>query len=134
MVFGWRTPTYEDAKVKQLFDGFPEFAEVNQAGVAAILDSFPLLTMLSDFILRLSRTAKELHNREKTLYLSHWLKVEEEVRDVTVKPCFCEELAAQRETEGLSDDQAAYIRGTLLEAGSDTTPGALYTFVQAMLL
>lgn len=134
MVFGWRTPTYEDAKMKQLFDGFGEFAEVNQAGVAAILDSFPLLRALPDFILRLRKTAKQLHKREKALYLSHWLRVKEEIQDKTIKPCFCEELAAQQESEGFSDDQAAYIAGTLLEAGSDTTSSTLYAFVQAMLL
>lgn len=29
MVFGWRTPTYEDAKMQQLFDGFSKFADIN---------------------------------------------------------------------------------------------------------
>jgi cytochrome P450 len=33
-----------------------------------------------------------------------------------------------------SDDQAAYISGTLLEAGSDTTSSTLYGFFQAMVL
>ena len=134
MVFGWRTPTYEDAKMKQLFDGFSEFAAINQAGVAAILDSFPLVRMLPDFILGLRKTAREMHTREKALYVSHWLRVKEEIKDGTIKPCFCEELAAVQETEGFSDDQAAYIAGTLLEAGSDTTSSTLYGFVQAMLL
>ena len=134
MVFGWRTPTYEDAKMKQLFDGFGEFAEVNQTGVAAILDSFPLLRKLPGFILGLKNTAKELHKKEKALYLSHWLKVKEQIKDNTIKPCFCEELAEQQEKEGFSDDQAAYIAGTLLEAGSDTTSSTLYAFVQAMLI
>lgn len=134
MVFGWRTPTYEDAKMQQLFDGFAEFAEVNQTGVAAILDSFPLLRSLPDFLLPLRKTAKELHRREKELYLGHWLRVKEEVKEGTIRPCFCEEMADVQEAEGISDDQAAYIAGTLLEAGSDTTSSTLYAFVQAMLL
>ena len=133
MVFGWRTPTYEDAKMQQLFDGFAEFAEVNQTGVAAILDSFPLLRSLPDFLLPLRKTAKELHRREKELYLGHWLRVKEEVKEGTIRPCFCEEMADVQEAEGISDDQAAYIAGTLLEAGSDTTSSTLYAFVQAML-
>ncbi|CAI4218398.1 unnamed protein product [Parascedosporium putredinis] len=134
MVFGWRTPTYEDKKMKQLFDGFSEFADINQTGVAAILDSFPLLRSLPDFVVGLKKTAKKLHAREKDLYLSHWLKVKEEITGGTVNPCFCEELAAMQKTEGFSDDQAAYISGTLLEAGSDTTSSTLYAFVQAMLI
>lgn len=134
MVFGWRTPTYEDAKMQQLFDGFAEFAEVNQTGVAAILDSFPILRSLPDFMLPLRRTAKELHRREKALYLSHWLRVKEEIKEGTIRPCFCEEMAEIQKADGFSDDQAAYIAGTLLEAGSDTTSSTLYAFVQAMLL
>lgn len=40
---------------------------------------------------------------------------------------------AQKE-DGFSDDQAAYISGTLLKTGSDTTSSTLYAFVQAMIL
>ena len=29
MVFGWRTPTYADPKMMQLFDGFSEFSDIN---------------------------------------------------------------------------------------------------------
>ncbi|PKS08389.1 hypothetical protein jhhlp_005333 [Lomentospora prolificans] len=134
MVFGWRTPTYEDEKMQQLFNGFSEFADINQTGVAAILDSFPFLRMLPDFILRLQKTAKQLHKREKALYLSHWLKVKEDIKNNTINPCFCEELAAVQKQEGFDDDQAAYISGTLLEAGSDTTSSTLYAFMQAMLI
>ncbi|KAI9871957.1 MAG: hypothetical protein M1823_008303, partial [Watsoniomyces obsoletus] len=43
-------------------------------------------------------------------------------------------MAQAQSKDGFSDDQAAYISGTLLEAGSDTTSSTLYGFVQAMLL
>lgn len=74
MVFGWRTPTYEDEKMKQLFDGFSEFAEINQTGTAAPIDFFPFLRILPDFMLPTQKKAKELHKREKALYLGHWLR------------------------------------------------------------
>lgn len=41
MVFGWRTPAYDDEKMKQLFEGFSEFAEINQTGTTALIDFFP---------------------------------------------------------------------------------------------
>jgi len=134
MVFGWRTPTYEDKKMQQLFDGFSEFAELNQTGMAALIDFFPLLRYLPDFLLPAAKKAKELHKVEKALYLGHWLKAKEETINGTIKPCFCEELVTVQKAQGFSDDQAAYISGTLLEAGSDTTSSTLYAFVQAMLL
>ncbi|KAK3935641.1 O-methylsterigmatocystin oxidoreductase [Diplogelasinospora grovesii] len=134
MIFGWRTPTYEDEKMKQLFDGFSEFAEINQTGLAALADFFPWLRRLPDFLLPVRKKAREMHKREKVLYLSHWLKAKEEAAAGTIKRCFCEDLAATQKKEGFADDQAAYIAGTLLEAGSDTTSSTLYGFVQAMLL
>lgn len=134
MVFGWRTPTYEDDKMMQLFDGFSEFAAINQTGAAALIDFFPLLRKLPDFLLPTQRKAKELHKHEKALYLGHWLRAKQEVEEKSIKPCFCAGMYEAQKKDGFSDDQAAYISGTLLEAGSDTTSSTLYAFVQAMLL
>ncbi|KIW99740.1 uncharacterized protein Z518_11153 [Rhinocladiella mackenziei CBS 650.93] len=134
MVFGWRTPTYEDANMKQLFDGFSEFAEINQTGTAALIDFYPLLRKMPDFLLPAQKKAKTLHKHEKALYLKHWLNAKADIESGNIKPCFCVGMAEAQKAEGFSDDQAAYISGTLLEAGSDTTSSTLYAFVQAMLL
>lgn len=135
MIYGWRTPTYEDPKMKQLFDGFSEFAAINQTGTAAIVDFFPWLgRRLPDFLLPTQRKAKDLHKHEKALYRSHWLTAKREAQEGTINPCFCMGMYEAQQKEQFSDDQAAYIGGTLLEAGSDTTSSTLYGFVQAMLL
>ena len=134
MVFGWRTPTYEDEKMKQLFEGFSEFADLNQTGMAALVDFFPWMRHLPDFMLPAVKKARELHKKEKALYLSHWLKAKKDTLAGTITRCFCEELVDVQKAEGFDDDQAAYISGTLLEAGSDTTSSTLYAFVQAMVL
>lgn len=133
MVFGWRTPTYEDEKLKQLFEGFTEFAAINQTGTAALIDFFPVLRWLPDFMLPTQKQAKELFAKERKLYVGHWLNAKNSIKDGTARPCFCVDMAKQQEKEGFSDDQAGYISGTLLEAGSDTTSSTLYAFVQAML-
>lgn len=78
--------------------------------------------------------AKKLHKTEKKLYLDHWLNSKASIEDGTAKPCFCVDLARQQKEHGFSDDQAAYVSGSLLEAGSDTTSSTLYAFVQAMVL
>jgi cytochrome P450 len=134
MVFGWRSSTYEDEKMMQLFDGFSEFAELNQTGLAALVDFFPWARWLPDFLLPVRAKAKELHKKEKALYLGHWMKAKEETKAGTIMPCFSEDLVSSQKKEGFSDDQASYITGTLLEAGSDTTSSTLYAFVQAMVL
>jgi len=75
-----------------------------------------------------------LHQREKKLYRSHWLKAKNSIKDGSPRPCFCINAAQVQEQEGFSDDQAAYISGTILEAGSDTTSNTLYAFIQAMVV
>lgn len=134
MVLGWRSSTYEDKKMMQLFDGFSEFAELNQTGPAAMVDFFPWIRHLPDFLLPVRKKARELHSKEKELYRGHWLKAKEQTEDGTIMRCFGEDLVTAQKAEGFSDDQAAYITGTLLEAGSDTTSSTLYAFIQAMLL
>ncbi|KAL1885839.1 hypothetical protein Plec18167_001335 [Paecilomyces lecythidis] len=134
LVFGWRTPTYEDDKMKQLFEGFSEFSEINQTGIAALVDFFPILRSLPDFLVKAQRKAKQLHMAEKKLYVEHWLRAKDDIRCGTIKPCFCVGMAKAQAQDGFSDDQAAYISGTLLEAGSDTTSSTIYAFIQAMVL
>lgn len=134
MVFGWRTPTYEDAKMKQLFEGFTEFSEINQTGTAGLVDFIPALRRLPDWLLPTQKRAKELFKKERELYVGHWLDAKEAVKSGTIRPCFCVGMAQAQLQEGFSDDQAGYISGSLLEAGSDTTSSTLYAFVQAMLL
>lgn len=51
-----------------------------------------------------------------------------------LQPCFCTDIVDTQAKEGLSDDLAACIVGTLLEAGSDTTAATLVDLMQAMVL
>jgi len=134
MTFGWRTHSNDDPKLQQLFSGFEQFAILNQTGTAALIDFYPFLRYLPDFVLPAQAKARELHRIEKDLYVGHWMKAKESIKNGTAKPCFCVDLARSQASEGFDDSQAGYISGTVLEAGSDTTANTAYAFVQAMLL
>ncbi|KAJ3545430.1 hypothetical protein NM208_g2508 [Fusarium decemcellulare] len=134
MVFGFRTLSIDDPKLKQLFEGFEKFCEVTSTTTAAVLDLFPILKQLPDVMLPLRRYAKELHKHEKELYVGHWMNVKKAIKNGTAKPCFCVDLVKAQDMEGFSDDLAGYISGSLLEAGSDTTAATLVAFVQAMVV
>jgi hypothetical protein len=49
----------------QLFKGFEEFSVLNQTGTAAMIDYFPILRWLPDFVLRTQAYARRLHREEK---------------------------------------------------------------------
>jgi cytochrome P450 len=153
MVFGFRTTSIDDPKLIQLFHGFEKFCEVTGTTAAALLDLFPVLRSLPDAVLPMRKYAKELHVKERELYVGHWLNVKKAIKNGTSKvclfplqrfktwsrltsaqPCFCLDLVRAQDEENFSDDLAGYVSGSLLEAGSDTTAATLVGFVQAMLL
>ncbi|KAI1616059.1 putative cytochrome P450 oxidoreductase [Exophiala viscosa] len=134
MTFGWRTPSENDPQLRQLFHGFEEFTALAMTGTSAMLDSFPLLRRLPDVFLPTAAKARSLHKVERQLYVGHWLKAKNGLKDGTAHPSFSVDMAHFQEKEGFSDPLAGYTTGTLLEAGSGTTSDTLYAFVQAMIL
>ncbi|KAF2828007.1 cytochrome P450 [Ophiobolus disseminans] len=134
MIFGFRTTSIDDPKLKQLYHGFDKFSQLMGSEGAALLDLFPILRALPDFMLPLRRYAKKLHEKESELYVGHWLNVKKAIKNGTAKPCFCLDLVRAQDEQGFSDPLAGYVSGSLLEAGSDTTSATLIGFVQAMVL
>lgn len=134
MVFGFRTIDIHDENLKRLYDCVEQWSEVMGSSAAAFLDVFPLLRKLPDFMLPMRRYAKELHRKEKALYVGHWMDTKQKIYQGTAMPCFSVGVAEGQKTYGFSDDLAGYIVGSLHEAGSDTTASTLNGFVQAMVL
>ena len=97
-------------------------------------EAFHILQKLPTFIMTVQRKAREMHKKEKALFLLHWKQAKQAVALCIAGPCFSADVAREQEVDGFSDDQAAYHTGHLLEAGSNTTSNTLYAFVQAMLL
>ncbi|GME27166.1 cytochrome p450 [Neofusicoccum parvum] len=134
IVFGWRTTTYDDPKLWEFFHGFDKFSALAQTAGAALPDFFPILQKLPMALQFRQREAARLHAAEKAIYLGNWLDAKRAIAAGAARPCFCVDMARRQAGEGFSDDLAAYIAGTLFEAGSDTTASTLNGFVQAMVL
>ncbi|KAF2443306.1 cytochrome P450 [Karstenula rhodostoma CBS 690.94] len=131
MVFGFRTVSIDDENMHTLFECVEDWATTFGTVQAQLLDIFPVLQRLPDFLVPVKRKAKALHAKELKLYLLHWNALK---RD----PCFAADVAlAQAKAhsdETLTDAQASYLLGSLHEAGSDTTWSTLLGFIQALLL
>ncbi|KAI0817856.1 putative cytochrome P450 [Xylaria sp. FL0064] len=133
--FGYRVPTCDDPHFKELFKVLDEFFRVVQTGQAALLDYIPILQTLPTWMLPIKQRAQSNHQREKTLYRYHWDKAKADIlSSEKANPSFSVGLIREQEKHGFNDDFAAYITGTLLEAGTDTTASTLIWFVCAMLV
>lgn len=134
MLFGFRTVSIDDPKLKRLFRAFAGFSDVMGSETAAFLDVFPILRYLPDALLPVRKHAKELHREEANLFVGHYRETKKKLREGKAKPCLCVDLVRAQDEQGFSDLSAAYVSGSLLEAGSDTTSATLVGFVQAMLI
>jgi cytochrome P450 len=111
LVYGRRVPSSKDPDMLRLFATFEKFALATQRGSSALLDAYPVLQWIP--VLPMVQYAKDAHSDELGLYMEHWLKVKEEIRNGTANSCFCVDMAGLQKDEGFSDEQAAYNAGYL---------------------
>ncbi|MCJ1468407.1 hypothetical protein MMC07_007035 [Pseudocyphellaria aurata] len=134
MTFGFRTVSMHDPRFKEAFNIFDRSSEIIGSRMAALLDLVPVSRRLPDFVLSIKREGREIHRRELKLFRGLYLQAKQELQVGTAKPSVCVDLVKMQKEENFSDDLAAYISGSLLQAGSETTASILVGFVQAMLI
>ncbi|KAI0406566.1 cytochrome P450 [Xylaria palmicola] len=134
MNYGIRLVSIEDPRAKQLFDGFLRFNALAGSQIALLLDIFVLWRMLPDAILPTRRQAAEVGRNEHKLFMTEYLDVKRKMDKGTAIPCFAMDLVHEQRAHGLTDKTAAYICGSFLQAGSETTSAELIAFVQAMVI
>ncbi|KAI8951132.1 cytochrome P450 [Xylaria longipes] len=134
MAFGFRTASIHSPRFKEAFDIFDRNSEMVGSKMATLLDLIPILQYIPDSILSIRREGRELHQRELNLFRSLFSNAKQGLKNGSAKPCFCVDLLKIQSEEAVSDDVAAYLSGSLLQAGSETTSNILVAFVQAMVL
>lgn len=101
---------------------------------AYLVDTIPLLKYLPGFLAPFKKEARMLHEREIELFRSLLLDVKNEMEKSNAPECFSRTYFENQEEYGLSVDEAAYVIGTLFEAGSGTTAAAMMSFCLCMCL
>lgn len=100
---------------------------------AYLVDTFPMLLRLPDAIAPFKRELKLHHQKELTLFRELMDQTREKIGHGEAKPCWERTMIEEQQQYGLSDDEGAYVIGTLFEAGSGTTAAAMMSFVLAMV-
>ncbi|KAI1426170.1 cytochrome P450 [Xylaria sp. FL1777] len=134
MTFGYRILNILDANFREAFDIFDRSSELIGSRTAALLDLVPALRHLPDWLLPIKAECRIVHKREKALFLRNYDKIKQDVLSGSAKPCISKDLVLMQEKAGFSDESAAYISGSILQAGSETTASILVGFVQAMVI
>lgn len=102
---------------------------------AYLVDSFPVLQHIPTALAPFKQEALKLHTEELSLFRKLQDDVRQSMRKGASTPgSFTKTFLENQETFKLSDDEGAYVIGTLFEAGSGTTAAAMMSFCLAMCL
>lgn len=99
---------------------------------AYLVDTFPILMHLPTWLAPFKREAAQLHEFESKLFRGLLLEVRDKMKSGKSPKCFAKTFLERQEEFGLSDDEGAYVVGTLFEAGAGTTAAAMMSFVLCM--
>jgi len=131
-VFGQREDRFESPKIRDLYDSLDHVTALLEPGATPPVDAFPFLRYLPGFMCSWKREVKDLRKIQQSMYYGLLNETKQKMQDGETD-CFMARLIRQREKNKFDDEQLAYLGGTFMEAGSDTTASTLLTFVLALV-
>jgi cytochrome P450 len=134
LIYGRRGPQLKDPTMLEILRNNGEFINIIGSSQSALLDAYPVLRALPDWVVTSRARANRVYKDMAATFLRLYRNVKDEMQAGTAQACMCVDMASIQEKEGFSDIFAAYVAGTLVEAGIGTTSNTLYGFIQAMLL
>ncbi|OBZ68871.1 O-methylsterigmatocystin oxidoreductase [Grifola frondosa] len=121
VTYGKTTPTsYSDPEIQDVMRCIARLNEVLQPK-GQLADSFPILQYIPGYLSQ----ARRYHQDELRLFRSQVDIVKEQLAKNEAQPCFVTYLLDHQDESGLTDDELAYLAGSMFGAGSDTTAAAL---------
>ena len=132
LAYGMPIETGEEPYLRQILGVVHTVERVASPG-AYLVDTFPILMHLPKWIAPFKREAEKLHDNELRLFRDLLYGVKEKLDQGVAPDCFARTFWEKQPEFGLTDDEGAYVIGTLFEAGSGTTSAAMMSFCLAMI-
>ena len=133
LAFGKRIETGDEEIVRKIVAVNHNLERIASPG-AYLVDTFPILMNLPKSLAPFKTELEELHRRGHSLFRGLMEDVRERMKDGTAPKCWERDFLESQSELKLTDDQGAYVVGTMFEAGSGTTSAAMMSFMLAMVL
>ncbi|OAP55993.1 hypothetical protein AYL99_10145 [Fonsecaea erecta] len=131
LCYGKTVDTGDEAYVRDILQIVHTVERVASPG-AYLVDTFPALLWLPAWLAPFKREAARLHAFEIKVFRGLLLEVRDQMQAGKGPRCFSRTFLERQAEFGLSDDEGAYVIGTLFEAGAGTTAAAMMSFVLCM--
>ncbi|KAF2099884.1 putative O-methylsterigmatocystin oxidoreductase [Rhizodiscina lignyota] len=128
--YGKRIPRWECEEIREVYQIMHEFSEY--AGPTAWLaEAFPPLAKIPIWMQWWRKRALVYYKRQEKLWLRLFRELKAQMDDGIAPECFVKRMMESSfEKEGISELQAAFLCGSIIEAGSETTSSALNSCIK----
>lgn len=132
-VFGIRTKSVDDDYMKRLYHLMEKWSLALETGATPPVDSFPLLKLIPQRLMGNWRgRAVEVGDLMTDLYTEVLQRVVARREANIQKNSLMDRVLDQQGTSQFNEHQLAFLGGTLMEGGSDTSSSLILAIVQAM--
>ncbi|KAF2682335.1 cytochrome P450 76C3 [Lentithecium fluviatile CBS 122367] len=122
--YGRRIPEWECDEVNEIYGIMTDFSNIAAPG-AYLADTIPPLGRLPPRLQWWRKPLKPYFDRQATLWMSLFSSLRTQVETKQAPECFVKQLIeSDFERQGITELQAAFLAGSLIEAGSETTSAA----------
>ncbi|PPQ98476.1 hypothetical protein CVT26_013877 [Gymnopilus dilepis] len=133
-VYGWPPISNKDDRILDRMNAHVTRQTETLAPGRYMVNIFPVLKYLPTWMAKWKREGLEWHQQETELFTNFMNQVREKAAMGQATDTFANELLETQGRHGLTEKEVAWLAGTVLAAGGDTTFGTLLYFVQAMVL
>jgi cytochrome P450 len=134
-VFGWRTKSPHNDYLTRLYEILEKWSMVMELGSTPPLDSFTFLKWVPELFLGKWKTrATECRDMMSRLYFEVLQCVIDRRQNGIRKGSLMDQALDAQEKYGFSDHQLAFMGGSMMEGGSDTSSSLILAIIQAMTL
>jgi len=131
-VYGLRAPIFNHPVIEGVFRILRIMGQVSQPG-NFLVDTYPILDYLPDFLSPWRIRAKKMHELEKAMWRVLWDPLKKKYMEGNAPECFAKGLHSLVDKREMDEEQAYYIAGGLLAAGTESvSPLADYLTVDLL--
>ncbi|KAF5577124.1 cytochrome P450 monooxygenase [Fusarium pseudocircinatum] len=129
--YGHQVADWDDPYIRKIYEVLVHLTLMSEPG-SWLLDAFPLIARLPSVLVQnWWNISRKWFEKDRKVYLKFYRNLVQQIKEGTAPHCFPKELyEGGLEKGGISEEQAVYAAGTLIEAGSGSTS----TVVNAWIL
>ncbi|KAL1887615.1 hypothetical protein Sste5346_010116 [Sporothrix stenoceras] len=123
--YGRRAPVWDCDDVREIYQIMNDFTTAAAPG-GYVADLLPALARLPTWMQWWRPHAVRGYKKQLVVWMKHWNRLKDQIREGKAPECFVKQfLETDFKKQDITEEQAAFVAGSMLEAGSETTSSAL---------